>query len=133
MKVALFSSKAYDKTYFEQHNADFQHEIRHFEMQLNATTAQLLTDETAVCAFVNDDLNAATIEALQQKGVQLIALRCAGFNNVDLNAAKRCGISVVRVPAYSPYAVAEHTVALIQTLNRKTHKAYNFVGRFGRF
>ena len=108
-------------------NTDFNHKLAFFETALNKHTASLTKDYNAVCVFVNDDLNAATIEKLAKNGVQLIALRCAGFNNVDLKAAAEKNIKVVRVPAYSPQAVAEHAVALILTLNRKTHKAYNRV------
>lgn len=125
MKIAFFSTKSYDIQYFEKFNSE--HELQFFETQLNDKTIKLIDNHEAVCVFVNDDLNANNINELAKKGVKLIALRCAGFNNVDLKAAKANGISVVRVPAYSPYAVAEHTIALILTLNRKTHKAYNRV------
>jgi D-lactate dehydrogenase len=125
MKIAFFSTKSYDIQYFEMFNSE--HELQFFETQLNDKTINLIDNHEAVCVFVNDDLNKNNIDELAKKGVKLIALRCAGFNNVDLKAAKTNGISVVRVPAYSPYAVAEHTVALILTLNRKTHKAYNRV------
>ena len=127
MKIAFFSTKSYDVEYFERFNDTFQHEFQFFETRLNEKTVNLIDHQDAVCVFVNDDLNQKTIVELHKKGVKLIALRCAGFNNVDLNAAKTHGIKVVRVPAYSPYAVAEHAVALILTLNRKTHKAYNRV------
>lgn len=127
MKIAFFSTKSYDVEYFERFNTTFQHEFQFFETRLNEKTVNLIDNQDAICVFVNDDLNEKTIIALHKKGVKLIALRCAGFNNVDLNAAKAHGIKVVRVPAYSPYAVAEHAVALILTLNRKTHKAYNRV------
>ena len=125
MKTAFFSTKSYDIDYFEKYNST--HELQFFEAQLNIKTINLIDGHEAVCVFVNDDLNKDVITKLANKGVKLIALRCAGFNNVDLAAAKVNGIRVVRVPAYSPYAVAEHTVALILTLNRKTHKAYNRV------
>ena len=127
MNVAFFSTKKYDQDFFNSINNDFNHKITFFETALNKHTASLTKDYNAVCVFVNDDLNAATIEKLAKNGVQLIALRCAGFNNVDLKAAAEKNIKVVRVPAYSPQAVAEHAVALILTLNRKTHKAYNRV------
>lgn len=127
MKIAFFSTKSYDIEYFEKFNTNFQHELHFFETRLNEKTVNLIDNQAVVCVFVNDDLNEQTIIELSKKGVKLIALRCAGFNNVDLKAAKEYGIKVVRVPAYSPYAVAEHTVALILTLNRKTHKAYNRV------
>lgn len=125
MKIAFFSTKSYDIEYFEKFNSE--HELQFFETQLSDKTINLIDNHEAVCVFVNDDLNKNNINELAKKGIKLIALRCAGFNNVDLKAAKANGISVVRVPAYSPYAVAEHTVALILTLNRKTHKAYNRV------
>ena len=127
MNAAFFSTKKYDQDFFDSTNTDFNHQLTFFETALNKHTASLTKDYNAVCVFVNDDLNAATIEKLAKNGVQLIALRCAGFNNVDLKAAAEKNIKVVRVPAYSPQAVAEHAVALILTLNRKTHKAYNRV------
>ena len=130
MKIAFFSAKIYDREFFNQYLAD--HEIIYFEASLNEQTANLANECNAVCLFVNDKLNEPVIKALSVAGIKLAALRCAGFNNVDLAAAKASNISVVRVPAYSPYAVAEHAVALILTLNRKTHKAYNRV-REGNF
>ena len=130
MKIAFFSTKSYDREYFDRYVTT--HEIIYFEAQLNKQTVNLAASCNAVCVFVNEILNADVIIELKKIGVQLIALRCAGFNNVDLFAANEHQISVVRVPAYSPYAVAEHAVALILTLNRKTHKAYNRV-REGNF
>ena len=130
MKIAFFSTKSYDRKYFTRYTGP--HEIIYFEAPLNEQTANLAAGCAAICVFVNDKLNAAVINELKYCGVQLIALRCAGFNNVDLGSAKKNNIAVVRVPAYSPHAVAEHTVALILTLNRKTHKAYNKV-REGNF
>lgn len=130
MKIAFFSTQSYDRNYFNRYNTG--HELVFFEAPLNEQTVNLATGFTAICAFVNDQLNAAVIGQLAAQGIQLIALRCAGYNNVDLAAAKAHNIPVVRVPAYSPYAVAEHAVALILTLNRKTHKAYNRV-REGNF
>ena len=130
MKIAFFSTKSYDREFFDRYIT--AHEIIYFEAQLNPQTVNLAAGCGAVCVFVNDKMNAAVISELKKAGVQLIALRCAGFNNVDLAAAAENKISVVRVPAYSPYAVAEHAVALILTLNRKTHKAYNRV-REGNF
>jgi D-lactate dehydrogenase len=130
MKMAFYSTQSYDKEYFARFNPG--HEINFLETSLKEKTVKLITDETAVCAFVNDDLSATVIKALAEKGIRLIAMRCAGYNNVDLSAASEAGITVVRVPAYSPYAVAEHSVAMIMTLNRKTHKAYNRV-REGNF
>ena len=130
MKVAFFSTQPYDKEYFERYNK--QHEIIFFEAQLNEQTVNLAKGCDAICGFVNDQLNASVIKSLRETGVKIIAQRCAGFNNVDLVAARENKIIVVRVPAYSPHAVAEHALALIMTLNRKTHKAYNRV-REGNF
>ena len=130
MKVAFFSTQPYDKEYFERYNK--QHDIVFFEAQLNEQTVNLAKGCDAICGFVNDQLNASVIESLRETGVKIIAQRCAGFNNVDLVAARENKIIVVRVPAYSPHAVAEHALALIMTLNRKTHKAYNRV-REGNF
>ncbi|MES2773511.1 MAG: 2-hydroxyacid dehydrogenase [Bacteroidota bacterium] len=130
MNIAFFSTQPYDKEYFERHNK--QHQITFFEAPLNEQTVNLAKGSEVICAFVNDKLNAAVIKALASLGIKLIAQRCAGFNNVDLAAAKENNITVVRVPAYSPHAVAEHAVALMMTLNRKTHKAYNRV-REGNF
>lgn len=130
MKIAFFGTKPYDKEFFEKYNQT--HQISFYEVALNEQSVRLAEGAEVVCVFVNDKLNASIIESLQKAGVQLIALRCAGFNNVDLMAAKNANIKVVRVPAYSPYAVAEHALALIMTLNRKTHKAYNRV-REGNF
>lgn len=130
MKIAFFSTQPYDKEYFERHNR--QHEIIYFEAQLNEQTVNLANGCNAICAFVNDQLNATVIKTLSEAGIKIIALRCAGFNNVNLAAAKENNMVIVRVPAYSPHAVAEHALALIMTLNRKTHKAYNRV-REGNF
>ncbi len=130
MKIAFFSTKSYDREFFDHYVTT--HEIIYFEARLDKQTASLATGCNAVCVFVNDKLSRNTIIELKKTGIQLIALRSAGFNNVDLAAAKENGIPVVRVPAYSPYAVAEHAVALMLTLNRKTHKAYNRV-REGNF
>ena len=130
MKIAFFSAKSYDREFFDKYVGT--HNIIYLEAPLNEQTANLAAGCNAVCVFVNDKLNAGIITALKKAGVLLIALRCAGFNNVDLAAAKANEIKVVRVPAYSPHAVAEHAVALILTLNRKTHKAYNRV-REGNF
>jgi len=132
MKIAVFSTKSYDQEYFDQYNKNYDFEFLYFETSLNADTASLTDGFDAVCVFVNDMVDDATIKILANNGVGLIALRCAGFNNVDIEAAKKHDINVVRVPAYSPEAVAEHALALILTLNRKTHKAYNRV-REGNF
>ncbi|MEL6255203.1 MAG: 2-hydroxyacid dehydrogenase [Bacteroidota bacterium] len=125
MKVAVFSTKSFDREYFNKFNTEGKHELTYFEAPLNPNTTNLTQGFDAVCVFVNDKLDAYTVVELKKNGVGLIALRCAGFNNVDLEAAKENDIKVVRVPSYSPQAVAEHAVALILTLNRKTHKAYN--------
>ena len=127
MKIAFFSSQPYDEQFFNLHNASEGHELKYFPAQLNGLTAELAKGSDAVCVFVNDILNEEVIKILFENGVKIIALRCAGFNNVDLKAAAKFSIKVVRVPAYSPHAVAEHAVALLLTLNRKTHKAYNRV------
>ncbi len=127
MNVLFFSSKAYDQKFFEAANQDFGFELKFLDMHLQENTAVLAKGYQAVCVFVNDSVNAPVLQTLSEQGVQVVALRCAGFNNVDLKAAAAYGIKVARVPAYSPYAVAEHTLALILTLNRKTHRAYNRV------
>ena len=132
MRIAMFGTKPYDRVHFEKANLAAKHDLVFLEPRLGAATAKLAEGAEAVCVFVNDEARADTIDALAAFGVRLIALRCAGFNNVDLEAAKRRGIAVVRVPAYSPHAVAEHALALILALNRKTHKAYNRV-REGNF
>jgi D-lactate dehydrogenase len=128
MKIAFFSAKPYDKVFFEKHNKDFGFQLEFWETHLGPHVVNALDQGTeVVCVFVNDKLNAEVIKVLSEKGVKIIALRCAGFNNVDVEAAKEFNISVCRVPAYSPEAVAEHAVAMLLTLNRKTHKAYNRV------
>jgi D-lactate dehydrogenase len=130
MVITFFSTQSYDKTYFNRHNQ--HHDIRYCEASLNEQTVALAQGSQAVCAFVNDKITEGVIRQLSEMGVGLIAMRCAGYNNVNLEAVKKYGLTLVRVPAYSPYAVAEHAVALIMTLNRKTHKAYNRV-REGNF
>ncbi|WP_339902615.1 2-hydroxyacid dehydrogenase [uncultured Cyclobacterium sp.] len=132
MKIAVFSTKPYDQEYFEKYSSNNDYSFSFFETALNKTTANLSEGFDVICAFVNDKVDKDTIEVLSNNGIRLIAMRCAGFNNVDLQSAKKHQIKVVRVPAYSPEAVAEHSVALIMTLNRKTHKAYNRV-REGNF
>ncbi|MEA4850884.1 MAG: 2-hydroxyacid dehydrogenase [Paludibacter sp.] len=123
-KIAFFDTKPYDEVSFNQINQKFGFEIKYFKGHLNINNVPLTKGFDAVCIFVNAVANAEVIDELAKNDVKVIALRCAGYNNVDLNAAKN-RIKVVRVPAYSPYAVAEHTLALMMTLNRKTHKAYN--------
>ncbi len=132
MKVAVFSTKPYDRQVLEVANYDHEHDLVFFEVPLNRKTARLATGFPAVCVFVNDQLDAVTLEILAGHGTKLVALRCTGFNNVDLKTATSLGMAVVRVSAYSPYSVAEFAVGLILTLNRRFHKAYNRV-REGNF
>lgn len=132
MRIAVFSTRPYERAPFEQRNRAHGFAITFFEHRLNAETAALAAGHACVCAFVNDDLSAPVLARLSAGGTRLIALRSAGYNHVELKAAARLGLTVVRVPAYSPYAVAEHAVALILTLNRKMHRAYNRV-REGNF
>ena len=127
MKVAVFSAKNYDRQSLEATNSNHNHELIFFEAQLNRHTALLAKGIPVVCPFVNDQADAEILKILASNGTHLLALRAAGFNNVDLEAAADLGIAVVRVPAYSPYAVAEHTIALILMLNRKLYRAYNRV------
>lgn len=132
MRVDVFSAKPHDLEFLREAAKDTSLALQFHEARLNADTARLAEGAQVVCAFVNDDLATETIAKLQEFGVTLIALRSAGFNHVDLRAARSTGIAVARVPAYSPHAVAEHTLALILTLNRKTHRAFNRV-REGNF
>lgn len=127
MKILFFSTKAYDQQFFVAANKAFGFELKFMEVPLNKSTTVLAKGYEVVCVFVNDSVSAEVLQELAAQGVRLMALRCAGFNNVDLKAAAALGIKVVRVPAYSPYSVAEHTIALMLTLNRKTHRAYNRV------
>jgi D-lactate dehydrogenase len=122
-RIAFFDTKPYDKKSFLEENKNYNFEIKFFSNRLNNETAFMSKGFDVVCAFVNDNINKDTIELLSANNCKLIALRCAGYNNVDLNASFR-KIHVAHVPAYSPYAVAEHTIALMLSLNRKTHKAY---------
>jgi D-lactate dehydrogenase len=130
--LTLFSTKPYDRDAFAPRAAAHGIELRLLEHRLDADTARLAAGGDAVCAFVNDVLSAGTLEALADVGVRLVALRCAGFNHVDLAAAARLGITIARVPAYSPHAVAELAVGLILSLNRKLHRAHARV-REGNF
>ncbi|MGF1503977.1 MAG: 2-hydroxyacid dehydrogenase [Anaerolineae bacterium] len=132
MKVAVFSTKPYDRTYLT--NSNTTHELTFFEPRLTIHTAPLADGHDAVCPFVNDELDSEVLTRLAYGGVELIALRSAGYNHVDIRAATDLGLTVARVPAYSPHAVAEHTVALILGLNRKLYRAYNRVrdGNFAR-
>ena len=132
MKVAFFSTKSYERAFFEEANRKTRHDLTYFEARLMLDTVPLAQGETAVCCFVNDQLDADVLSSLSGQGIRLIALRCAGFNHVDLQVAAGLKLVVVRVPAYSPQAVAEHAVGLIMVLNRKIHRAYTRV-REGNF
>ena len=123
MKIAFFDTKPYDKVYFRRFEAAYDNKYKFFTTKLNADTAIMAKGYDCVCVFVNDTVDKEVIDILLELGVKLIALRCAGYNNVDFTYAFE-KINIVRVPAYSPYAVAEHAFALISTLTRKTHKAY---------
>lgn len=132
LKIAFFGTKDYDRTFFSELTKDKGHgtynsDIKYFASNLSLETVNLASGYDAVCMFVNDDGSRPVIQELRKLGVRLILLRCAGFNNVDLQAASECGITVLRVPAYSPYAVAEHAMAIIQQANRHLHKSYNKV------
>ena len=131
MKVAVFSSKLYDRQFLDAANAG-RHELRYLDCRLTVATAALAKGSSAVCLFANDEANATTIMGFAHMAVELIALRAAGFDNVDLEAARAHGIAVARVPAYSPNAVAEHAFALLLSLNRKVHFAYERI-RHGNF
>ena len=121
--IAFFGTKPYDESSFTDKNKEFGFEIRYYKGHLNKNNVLLTQGVDAVCIFVNDIADAEVLRIMASNGVKLLALRCAGFNNVDLNAAAAAGITVVRVPAYSPYAVAEYTVALMLSLNRKIPRA----------
>ena len=127
MKIAFFSTKSYDQDSFKAANEPYGHELIFFEPRLTSRTAALASGFPVVCVFINDEMNETTLNAIANAGTQIIALRCAGFNNLDLTASKTLGLKVVRVPAYSPYAVAEHAAGLILMLNRKLYRAYNRV------
>ncbi len=132
MRIAIFDTHDFERPFFEKENISHEHELIFFQVKLSPVTASLADGFPCVCPFVNDDLSRPTLERLKAGGTSLIALRSAGFNHVDLQAASELGLTIVRVPEYSPYAVAEHAVALILTLNRKTHRAFNRV-REGNF
>ena len=125
MRVVLFSSKPYDQQSFNAAALPQDWQLNFQDAHLRADTAGLAAGYPVVCAFINDDLSATVLQQLAAGGTRLIALRSAGYNHVDLHAAQRLGLTVVRVPAYSPHAVAEHALALIMTLNRRTHRAFN--------
>ncbi len=132
MKVAVFSTKGYDREFLQRANQQYRHELFFFEPHLTLETCSLGFGFPAVCVFVHDQLNGKVLPLLFEHGTRLIALRCAGFNNVDLISTQELGLKVVRVPAYSPQGVAEHTLALILALNRKIHRSYTRV-REGNF
>jgi D-lactate dehydrogenase len=132
MRVAVYSSKPYDREFLDAANAAGRHQLVYLEARLDRDSARAAEGFPALCLFVNDGADAAVLESLAAHGLRLVVLRCAGFNNVDLAAAQRLGIAVGRVPEYSPHAVAEHAMALILALNRKIHRAYNRV-REGNF
>lgn len=132
MKVAVYSTHAYDRSFLTEHNEGHGHELVFFEARLTPDTARLAAGCEAICAFVNDRLDADVLEALAGVGVRFLALRSAGFNHLDREAAARLGLPAARVPAYSPHAVAEHAVGLIISLNRRLHRAFNRV-REGNF
>lgn len=125
MKIAFYNSKQYDQEFFERANQNGAHQIRYFSSHLNLESTSQICDEQVVCAFINDNLDAAVLHSLKAKGIKLIALRSAGFNHVDLACSKQLALPVVRVPAYSPYAVAEHAAGLLLCLNRGIHRAHN--------
>ncbi|MCE7973728.1 MAG: 2-hydroxyacid dehydrogenase [Leptolyngbya sp. PLA1] len=124
MRISLYSSKPYEKPFLEAVNAAAGHELVHLDARLSAATASLAAGSPAVSIFVGDDASGAVLRTLHAGGTRMLALRSAGFNHVDLAEAERLGITVARVPAYSPYSVAEHAVGLMLTLNRKFHRAY---------
>ena len=125
MKIAVFSATPYDRAFLNAANAAEGHELQYFDVALSLESVALAAGHEAVCIFVNDAADASVLQALKAGGTKLVALRCTGFNNVDLAAAARVGVKVVRVVSYSPHSVAEHAVALLLTINRKTHRAYN--------
>ena len=125
MKVAVFSAKRYDREFLNAANASAGHQLRYFDTPLDVESAALATGYEVVCIFVNDAANAEVLKVLAAGGTRLIALRCTGFNNVDLKTAADLGLKVVRVVTYSPHSVAEHAVSLLQAINRKIHRAYN--------
>ena len=123
-KIAFFDAKPYDKPGFDTFGQAHNMKFKYYETRLNADTAELARGCDAVCAFVNDTLDGAVLEALSALGIRVVALRCAGFNQVDPESAEQLGITILRVPAYSPYAVAEHAMAMLLTSIRRIHKAY---------
>ena len=132
MKAAIFSTKPYEQKSLEAVNLKYGHDLHFFDLHLNERTAALASGFKSVCVFVNDQVNKGTLYKLAAGGTRLIALRCAGYNNIDLEAANDLGLTILRVPEYSPYAVAEHAITLMLSLNRKIYRAYNRV-REGNF
>ena len=128
IKIAFFDAKDYDKTLFNEYNKKYNYEITYFESKLNSETAPLAQGFDVVCVFVNDKVDKDTLDKLNEYGVKLVALRCAGFNNVDFDNLQN--IRIVRVPQYSPYAVAEHAIALLLNINRKIYKSYQRVKKY---
>lgn len=127
MKLSIFSSKSYDRQWLSKADNHAGYELVFHSASLSNETVSLAEGASAVCAFVNDSLSASVLEKLHGYGVKAVLLRCAGYNNVDLAKAEELGLFVANVPSYSPEAVAEFAVALVQTLNRNTHRAYNRV------
>lgn len=127
MKVAIFSAKKYDREFFTELNSAYGYELHFYETHLDTKTVELARGADVVCVFVSDCVDREVLSKLKDYGIKLLCLRCAGFNNVDMKSAEEFAIEVKRVPEYSPYAIAEHTLALILCLNRKIHKAYNRV------
>lgn len=127
MKIAFFDAKTYDQIFFDIANSKYKHTIKYFEQTLQRKNVELADGFDGVCCFIRDNLSASVLEALAKRGIKLIALRCAGFDHVDVTKAKEFGLTVVHVPKYSPHAVAEHAIALILALNRKIPHAYDRV------
>lgn len=132
MKVAVFNTKSYDRQFLEEANQKYQHDIVYFEAHLTMETCKLAYGFEGICIFVNDILERDVLKLLAENGTRLIVLRCAGFNNIDLDAAHEFGFTIIRVPAYSPHGVAEHAVAIMLALNRKIYRSHNRI-REGNF
>ena len=124
MKIAFYSTKPYDRIYFESKSQEYDIKLDFYETSCKEETIPLAKGHDAICIFVNDHLNATMLRELKEMGIIAVLLRCAGYNNVDIKAANECGIPVLRVPSYSPEAVAEFAAALLLTVNRYTHRAY---------
>lgn len=132
MKIAIFSTHSYDEAFFDAANFEYGFTLHFFPVTLTIQTAQLAKGYDAVCVFVHDEVSKSVLKILSEYNIKIVVLRCAGFNNVDIEEAKKFNIVVARVPAYSPYAIAEHSVGMMLALNRKIHRAYNRV-REGNF